>query len=68
MRSIISAWVKTAAGEPSEPPRDCRRLVGLSYPNDLTVDFSRPGKPTDNAFVEAFNSKLRAEFALVHEP
>ncbi|WP_227271951.1 integrase core domain-containing protein, partial [Roseobacter weihaiensis] len=26
-----------------------------------TLDFSRPGKPTDNAFIEAFNSKFRAE-------
>jgi putative transposase len=29
--------------------------------NDVTLDFSRPGKPTDNGFIEAFNSKLRAE-------
>lgn len=25
------------------------------------LDFSRPGKPTDNAFAEAFNGRLRAE-------
>ena len=25
------------------------------------MDFSRPGKPTDNAFAEAFNSRVRAE-------
>jgi putative transposase len=25
------------------------------------LDFSRPGKPTDNAFVESFNGKFRAE-------
>lgn len=27
----------------------------------VTLDFSRPGKPTDNAFVESFNGKVRAE-------
>lgn len=27
----------------------------------VTLDFSRPGKPTDNAFIEAFNGKFRAE-------
>jgi putative transposase len=27
----------------------------------VTLDFSRPGKPTDNAFIEAFNGKLRQE-------
>ena len=27
----------------------------------VTLDFSRPGKPTDNAFIEIFNGKFRAE-------
>ena len=27
--------------------------------NGVTLDFSRPGKPTDNAFVESFNGRLR---------
>ena len=25
------------------------------------LDFSRPGKPTDNAFIESFNSSFRTE-------
>jgi putative transposase len=32
-----------------------------AWSNGVTLDFSRPGKPTDNAFVESFNGKLRAE-------
>lgn len=28
----------------------------------MTLDVSRPGKPTDNGFIEAFNSKLRADY------
>lgn len=32
-----------------------------AYQHDITLDFSRPGKPTDNAYIEAFNSKLRGE-------
>lgn len=27
----------------------------------VTLDFSRLGKPTDNAFIESFNGRLRAE-------
>ena len=37
-----------------------------AYQNDVTLDFSRPGKPTDNAFVEALNSKLRSECLNAH--
>jgi putative transposase len=29
--------------------------------NKVEIDFSRPGKPTDKAFTEAFNARLRAE-------
>ena len=32
-----------------------------AYANRITLDFSRPGKPTDNAFIESFNARFRAE-------
>lgn len=32
-----------------------------AYANGITLDFSRPGKPTDNAFVESFNASVRLE-------
>ena len=32
-----------------------------AYQNGMKIDFSRPGKPTDNAFVESFNGTFRAE-------
>lgn len=37
-----------------------------AYQYDITLDFSRPGKPTDNAYIEAFNSKLRSECLNTH--
>lgn len=32
-----------------------------AYENHVTLDFSRPGKPTDNPYVESFNGKFRDE-------
>ena len=37
-----------------------------AYQRGVTLDFSRPGKPTDNAFIEAFNSKFRSECLNTH--
>ena len=38
-----------------------RVLDQWAYWHDVELDFSRPGKPTDNASIEAFNARLRAE-------
>jgi putative transposase len=43
-----------------------RDLDLWAYAHSVVLDFSRPGKPTDNAFVEAFNGRLRAECLNVH--
>jgi len=32
-----------------------------AYLNNVELDFSRPGKPTDNGLIEAFNGRLRQE-------
>ena len=37
-----------------------------AYQNGVRIDFSRPGKPTDNAFIETFNGTLRAECLDTH--
>ena len=38
-----------------------RDLDLWAYTKGVTLDFSRPGKPTDNAFAEAFKGRVRAE-------
>ena len=38
-----------------------KALDKWAYENGVTLDFSLPGKPTDNAFSESFNGRLRDE-------
>jgi putative transposase len=37
-----------------------------AYEQQVTLDFSRPGKPTDNPFVESFNASFRDECLNTH--
>jgi putative transposase len=37
------------------------QLDKWAYENKVTLDFSRPGKPVDNAFIESFNGSFRDE-------
>ncbi len=43
-----------------------RDLDLWAYQRGVMLDFSRPGKPTDNAFIEAFNGRFRAECLNTH--
>ena len=38
-----------------------KRLDQWAYAHHVTLDFSRPGTPTDNAYVESFNGRFREE-------
>jgi len=43
-------------------PDVVRVLTHACIWNDVKLDFSRPDKPTDNAFCESFKDRVRAEF------
>lgn len=43
-----------------------RDLDLWAYHKGVELDFSRPGKPTDNSYIESFNGKFRAECLNVH--
>jgi len=43
------------------PEFTSRRLDQWAYFNGVELDFIRPGKPTDNAFIESFNGRFRQE-------
>ena len=38
-----------------------------AYRHGVKLDYTRPGKPTDNGLIESFNGRLRDEFLNVHE-
>jgi putative transposase len=38
-----------------------KNLDQWAYANNITLDYSRPGKPTDNPFIESFNGSFRDE-------
>lgn len=38
-----------------------RALDEWAHRNGIKLDYSRPGKPTDNAYIESFNGRLRQE-------
>lgn len=39
----------------------CMALDKWAYANGVKLQFSRPGKPTDNCYIESFNGKFRDE-------
>jgi len=41
-------------------------LDAWAYCEDVRLDFSRPGKPPDNAHIESLNARLRAECLKAH--
>jgi putative transposase len=44
-----------------------RALEDWAYLRGVQLDFIRPGKPVENAFIEAFNGRLRDECLNVHQ-
>jgi len=43
-----------------------KALDHWAYENAVTLDFSRPGKPTDNPYIESFNGSFRDECLNLH--
>ena len=43
-----------------------KALDRWAYDQHVTLDFSRPGKPTDNPYIESFNGSFRDEFMNAH--
>lgn len=44
-----------------------RALEDWAYRRGVQLDFTRPGKPTDNGHIESFNGRRRDECLNVHQ-
>jgi putative transposase len=44
-----------------------KALDEWAYRRGVKLDYTRPGKPTDNGLIESFNGRLRDEFLNTHE-
>lgn len=51
----------TAIRTDNGPEFTCRVMDEWALRNGVKLDFIRPGKPVENAFIESFNGKLRDE-------
>lgn len=71
LHSLIRPGVYRTSGPPvgarysvrsrRHAPRIWPKVDRRAYVNGVTLNFSRPSKPTDNALVKAFNGRLRDE-------
>lgn len=63
----VGKWLLKGRGDPERIQCDygigfiSRALYKWAFENGVTMDFSKPGKPMDNATIESFSGSLRDE-------
>lgn len=62
--TVVAPLVREAAGD--GPEFISRDMDLWAYHRGVILDFGRPGKPRDNAFIEAFNGKFCQECLNAH--
>ncbi len=62
LEKAIQVYGKPKAIRLDKGPEFVAKALDLwPYSHGVNLDFSRPDKPTDNAYVESFNSRFRQE-------
>ena len=65
--AFLNQMIQAEGSVPERLPVDngsefiSKELDRWAYENKVVLDFSRPGKPTDNRYTESFNGKFRDE-------
>jgi putative transposase len=65
-RGACPRGVPTTITVDNGPEFTSRVLDHWAYTNGVQLDFSRPGKPADNATIESFNASVRRECLSEH--
>jgi putative transposase len=60
-RAAVDAGLPKTIRVDNGPEFVSKELDLWAFMRGVTLDFSRPGKPTDNAYIESFNGKFRTE-------
>lgn len=66
-RRELAHWVPRSITVDHGTEFQSRALEDWSYRGGVQLDFIRPGKPVENAFIESFNGRLRDECLNVHQ-
>lgn len=72
LRPYRNHWIAKKRGKPQTIKTDnggeffSKVTDKWAYERGIELDFSRPGRPTDNAMVESFNGRLRQERLMEH--
>lgn len=64
--AVLHGWPKSITVD-NGTEFTSRALDDWAYQRGVKLDYTRPGKPTDNGLIESFNRRLRDEFLNVHE-
>ncbi len=65
-RTCAATGTRGRSGSNRAPSSSPGISTPWAYASNVTPDFSRPGKPKDNALIEAFNGRFRTECLNTH--
>jgi putative transposase len=65
-RAIARRGAPTAIALDNGSEFTCNHFDSWAYARGVRLDFSRPGRPGDNCFIESFNGRVRDECLNVH--
>lgn len=67
--TVIDQWSRESGIRPVDNGTEftSKALDDWAYRRGVKLDYTRPGKPTDNGLIESFNGRLRDEFLNVNE-